>query len=77
MSIALGHGSHRPQVGGGGMIPLWSLVSHFTGSQIFLTLVTGSGSGSMLSASSIASRPPWTVTQGRALVQQLRELRQR
>ena len=60
------------------MIPLMSLVPHFTGS-VFLTLplVAGSGSGSLTSASSMVSRPPWTVTQGRALVQQLRELTQK
>ena len=76
MRVARGHGSHRPQVGGGGMIPLLSLVPHFTGS-VFLTLGAGSGSGSLTSASSMVSRPPWTVTQGRALVQQLRGLTQR
>ena len=75
----MGHGSHRPHVGGGGIIPPWSLeVTLFTDvSTLFLTLLTTSSlSDSMASTFSMASRlTSLTVTQGLALVQHPRELK--
>ena len=74
LCIALGHCHTRPQVGGGGMIPS---LSHVLVSGSGLRLVTGSGFPSSATSAtsprlSMESTAPWTVTQGRALVQQLR-----